>query len=165
MTSTAFISLGSNLGNRKETCQRALSTLTSYSEVSLMASSAYYESEAVTLSDKNQPHYINQVIKIKTSWSSEELLEKLQDIENQLGRVRLKKWGPRTLDLDILYYDDCVSETPHLTLPHPEIHNRPFILIPLKEIAPHFRDPKRNKTIQELCVNIPHPPNSVVKIP
>ena len=145
-----FISLGANLGPREATCAEAVRQLTSFPEVILKHASAWYESEALVLNAEKQPPYLNQVIAIETSWSCHELLVQLQKIEKKMGRTRPYRWAPRTLDLDILYYDDLVLATPELQLPHPEIARRPFILKPLLEIAPTWRDPKLKKTIQEL---------------
>jgi 2-amino-4-hydroxy-6-hydroxymethyldihydropteridine diphosphokinase len=154
---TAYISLGSNLGNRQETCQQAVESLSHHSQITLQSTSSYYESQALVLDDAKQPPYINQVIAIKTSLTSQQLLEALLHIEKQFGRVRQKRWEARVLDLDILYYDDIISDVPELKIPHPEIHNRSFILKPLVEIAPHFHDPRHHKTMTELYKTIPHP--------
>ncbi|OGQ58045.1 MAG: 2-amino-4-hydroxy-6-hydroxymethyldihydropteridine diphosphokinase [Deltaproteobacteria bacterium RIFCSPLOWO2_02_FULL_50_16] len=155
MRTTAFISLGSNLGHRRRTCHEALLKLTSHPEIFLKNSSSYYESEAITLDNTPQPPYLNQVVEIETSLDSRALLYYLLEIEKTLGRSRQERWGPRTIDLDILYYDNLVTESPELILPHPEIQNRPFILIPLMEIAPSWQDPKSKKSLEEMCRGLP----------
>ncbi|HLD73743.1 MAG TPA: 2-amino-4-hydroxy-6-hydroxymethyldihydropteridine diphosphokinase [Bdellovibrionota bacterium] len=127
-----YISIGSNLGDREKYCQRAIEKVGQLPTTKLLKISSLIETDPVGKTD--QPQFINGVIKIETKLSPHELLENLQKIENDLGRVRDEKWGPRTIDLDILYYDDLKVKEKNLTLPHPEINNRPFIAKVLAEI-------------------------------
>ena len=127
-----YISIGSNLGDREKYCQRAIEKVGQLPTTKLLKISSLIETDPVGKTD--QPQFINGVIKIETKLSPHELLENLQKIENDLGRVRDEKWGPRTIDLDILFYDDLKVKEKNLTLPHPEINNRPFIAKVLAEI-------------------------------
>ena len=127
-----YISIGSNLGDREKYCQRAIEKVGQLPTTKLLKISSLIETDPVGKTD--QPQFINGVMKIETKLSPHELLENLQKIENDLGRVRDEKWGPRTIDLDILFYDDLKVKEKNLTLPHPEINNRPFIAKVLAEI-------------------------------
>jgi len=110
-----------------------------------------YETAPWGISDQN--HFLNMVIKIKTTLSPEEVLFEILEIEKQLGRVRKSKWGPRLIDIDILFYDNLILQTTELTIPHPEIHNRKFILIPLRQIERNFFHPVLNQNINSILVN------------
>ncbi|MFZ3131395.1 MAG: 2-amino-4-hydroxy-6-hydroxymethyldihydropteridine diphosphokinase [Desulfosporosinus sp.] len=131
----AFIGLGSNLGDRAHYLGEAISALVSpLTEV--MAISRIYETEPWGLT--NQPLYWNQVIEVETSLEPLELLGVCQEIENQLGRERKVHWGPRTIDIDLLIYDNRLSKSEKLILPHPYLEERAFVLVPLREIAPEL---------------------------
>ena len=118
-------------------------------QTNVLKKSSLYES--LPLGPKNQPNFINAVIKIATNYKPLDLLIILQDIEKKHNRKKTRKWGPRTLDLDILIYEDVVQNTSELTLPHPEIVNREFVLIPLLEITSYnFCMPKFGKLIRYL---------------
>ena len=97
-----------------------------------------------------QPDFLNGMVKLRTLLTPWELLEQLHRIEQAAGRERLVHWGPRTLDLDIIFYDDCVIDTPELTIPHPDMQNREFVLKPLTELAPWIRHPLLGKTAARL---------------
>ena len=127
-----FISIGSNLGDREKYCRKATEKIEALPDTKILKKSSLIETEPLGKTD--QPKFINGVIKIKTELSPHELLVALQKIENDLGRVRKEKWGPRTMDLDILYYDDLKMKDKDLTLPHPEISKRPFIVRSLAEL-------------------------------
>lgn len=98
----------------------------------------------------DQPDFLNCVIQIETEFEAEDLLKELQKIELEMGRVRIEKWGPRIIDLDILFFDNQIINLPHLTIPHKEILNRKFVLHSLNEIAPKFIHPIKNKAMKKL---------------
>ena len=131
----AFLGLGSNLGDRAHYLGAAVSALAS-PMIKVEAASQIYETEPWGLMD--QPVYWNQVIEVETSLEPLELLHVCQDIEHRLGRERKVHWGPRTIDIDLLIYDNIVSESEELNLPHPYLEERAFVLIPLREIAPEL---------------------------
>ncbi len=131
----AYIGLGSNLGTPVQQLEQALKAIEMHSQMVLLASSHFYASSP--MGPQNQPDYVNAVCKIKTSLQPQELLAALQDMENQQGRERLgDRWGPRTLDLDILLFNDLTLKTSELTLPHYGMQEREFVLVPLFEISP-----------------------------
>lgn len=115
---------------------------------SLEATSSIYETEAWGKLD--QPNYLNQVVALSTPDLPEEVLEKAMKIEQALGRERNEKWGARTLDIDVLFFEDRRIDQPNLTIPHPELHNRRFVLVPLNEIAPDLVHPVKKKSIKDL---------------
>jgi len=134
----AFLGLGSNLGDRAHYLGEAISALTN-KLIKVEATSQIYETEPWGLMD--QPLYWNQVIEVKTSLEPLELLHVCQEIELRLGRERKLHWGPRTIDIDLLIYDNIRSGTEELTLPHPYLEERAFVLVPLREIAPELMLP------------------------
>jgi len=129
----AFLGLGSNLGDRAQYLKEAIAALES-TEIEIVATSRIYETEPWGVMD--QPQYWNQVIEIGTTLEPLDLLHVCQGIEHQLGRERKVHWGPRTIDIDLLIYDNRSSESEELRLPHPYIEERAFVLAPLREIAP-----------------------------
>jgi len=131
----AFLGLGSNLGDRAHYLNEAISALDE-TLIKVVATSQIYETEPWGLMD--QPLYWNQVIEVETSLKPLELLHVCQDIEHRLGRERKIHWGPRTIDIDLLIYDNIVSESEELILPHPYLEERAFVLAPLREIAPEL---------------------------
>lgn len=147
---TAYISIGSNLGDREKYSRQAIEGISEFAKVT--AVSAFYETEPVGFED--QPQFINSVAEIETELSPHGLLEKLRSVENKLGRVRETKWGPRTIDLDIIFYGNEVLNDPDLTIPHPEAHKRRFVLEPLEEIAPTFEHPVLKQSITELLASL-----------
>src|SRR4051812_12577261 len=149
MSSTAFVGLGSNLGDRQAYLDQAIETLENADNISVTQVSSYYETEPLG-GPAGQPDFLNAVAELETELSAEALLSVLQDIEKANKRVRQERFGPRTLDLDLLLYDDVVFKSQTLTLPHPRMHKRGFALEPLAEIAPELVHPVLNKTIQEL---------------
>ncbi|MCR8969028.1 2-amino-4-hydroxy-6-hydroxymethyldihydropteridine diphosphokinase [Facklamia sp. 7083-14-GEN3] len=129
---TVYLSVGSNLGDRMANLRKGQELLVAHPQINLIKASAFYQTSPV--GGVVQDDFINQALAIETDLDPYDLLEYLHEIEAKLLRKRLVVWGPRTLDLDILYFDHLESEDPKLTIPHPEIMNRLFVLIPLKEI-------------------------------
>lgn len=147
MSVTVYIGIGSNLGNREENCLKAI-RLMEEQGIKVVKRSSLYETEPWGV--KDQPMFINMVIEAETELTPQELLRVLKSIESAMGRVETKRWGPRLIDLDILFYDDMILDTPELRIPHPYIHERPFVLRPLGEIAPELEHPVLKKKIKEL---------------
>lgn len=131
---TAYIALGSNLNTPIEQLNAALKAIGQLPRSQLKAVSNFYQSQP--LGPQDQPDYVNAVATLETTLSPLDLLDELQRIENEQGRVRLRRWGERTLDLDILLYGDEVIQHERLTVPHYDMHNREFVIVPLAEIAP-----------------------------
>ena len=130
---TAYLSLGSNLGNREETLRKAVRQLAAADGVKTLAVSSLYETEP--WGKKDQPSFLNIAVSQQTTLSPEELLALAQAVETELGRMRHERWGPRTVDVDILHIEGVERKTPTLTLPHPYMTERAFVLVPLAEIA------------------------------
>lgn len=139
----AYIGMGSNLDQPVEQLLKARLSLDALPASRVLADSGLYSSQAMTLpgDDRPQPDYINAVVKLETQLSPIELLDQLQAIEKAQGRVRLERWGPRTLDLDILLYDDVHIDEPQLTVPHAAMAQRNFVLYPLQNIDPGLHIP------------------------
>ncbi len=147
MTHNTFLLLGSNLGNRSKVLANAQEEI-SLIIGNLIKSSSVYETLAWGV--ENQPAFLNQVLLVETKLTPQNLLKEINKIENDLGRVRYKKWGERLIDIDILYFDNEVVNDDNLIIPHPEIINRRFTLVPLIEIAANYKHPSLGKTQQEL---------------
>jgi 2-amino-4-hydroxy-6-hydroxymethyldihydropteridine diphosphokinase len=145
---TAFISLGSNMGDRYQYLRQAIDLLSSDSKIELVNASSVYETDPVGYEE--QDLFLNMVIELRTDLLSEELLAVCNRIEQRLGRKREIKWGPRTIDLDILLYNQENIETEKLVVPHPRMRERAFVMVPLLEICPNIRIPELEKT-QFLC--------------
>ncbi len=141
--SQAFIGLGSNLENPSYQINSALKALSELPHSKELTCAPWYSSKAVGPGD--QPDYINTVVSLETTLPQLELLHHLQAIENQQGRKREVRWGARTLDLDLLLYDNIQHNCEELTLPHPEIQDRSFVLLPLYDLAPELVFPNGNK--------------------
>lgn len=144
----AYLGLGSNLGNRRENLDSAVRRLDEQNEISVTNRSSLHETEPYGKTD--QPEFINMCIEIETRISPLDLLENVLSIEHELGRVRKEAWGPRTIDIDILLYEDLELSLDDLSIPHSEMHKRAFVLDPLSEIAGGRVHPGLNKTIQTL---------------
>lgn len=143
----AYLLTGGNIGDRLTYLLSAYQIIEkSVGEV--LKKSSIYETEAWGLTNQNA--FLNQVLLISTNLSAEELLEGVLNIEQQLGRKRFEKMGPRTIDIDIIFYNDDIIASPHLTIPHPRIAERRFVLTPISEIAPDFVHPVLKKTITQL---------------
>lgn len=145
---TAYISFGSNLGDRESYIQNAIDNLNGDENIKIIDQSNLIETKPY--GNTNQGDFLNGVLKIETLYSPEELLARLHIEENEANRVRTIHWGPRTLDLDILLYDDIVMSTPILNIPHPDMVNREFVLKPLCEIDPYVVHPRFMLTASEL---------------
>ncbi len=145
---TVFLHTGTNLGNRKRNLSWA-KLMINEQLGAILQQSAVYETAAWGV--ENQPAFLNQALAISTTLEPEQLLEKIHRIENKLGRKRLHRWAERIIDIDILFYDDQVINSPWLTVPHPRMQTRNFVLQPLLEIAPNMMHPVLNKTITELA--------------
>ena len=141
----AFIGLGSNLGERETHIRLALDDLARMPETRLVRASSLYDTEPV--GEVDQPNFLNAVAQIDTELTARQLLWNLQLIERRLGRVRTRKWGPRTIDLDLLLYGDLVVDEPDLQVPHPEILKRSFVLVPLLELDPALVHPATGETL------------------
>ena len=132
---TVYLGLGSNLGDRAALLKEALARLAEAGVEIVRRSSVIETAPAYVL---DQPDFLNMVVEARTDLSPFELLRSTQAVERAMGRVKVIGKGPRNIDIDILYFDDLPLQSPKLTLPHPLIHERPFVLIPLAEIAPHL---------------------------
>ncbi|MFF1723827.1 2-amino-4-hydroxy-6-hydroxymethyldihydropteridine diphosphokinase [Streptomyces sviceus] len=139
----AVLSLGSNLGNRLETLQGAIDALEDTPGVRVKAVSPVYETEPWGMAADSQPSYFNAVVVLKTTLPPSSLLERAHAVEEAFNRVRDERWGPRTLDVDIVAYADLVSDDPVLTLPHPRAHERAFVLVPWHDVDPEAQLPGR----------------------
>ncbi len=147
---TSFLSLGSNLGRRKKNLDDAISQL-KFEAGNIINISRVYESEPWGL--KNQNFFLNQVIELKTSMSPQNLLICCKNIENKMGRTKSIKWGKRKIDIDILYFSEIIVQEKDLTIPHPLIQDRNFVLIPLNELSKNFIHPIIKKTNHEILKN------------
>ena len=144
----AYIGLGSNSGNLRENFQKALAALKLCSSTQSVHPSSFYETPPMGPVD--QPGFLNGVVEIKTSLSFRKLFDQLQQIEQDAGRQRNEHWGPRTIDLDLLLYDDAIIQEPDLVVPHPQLHLRSFVLKGLCELIPACVHPVLNRSLQEL---------------
>ena len=147
MENTAYILLGTNLGDRVKYLNLAKTEITR-KDILVVGSSSIYSTKPWGVED--QPDFLNQVLKIQTTFSPRELLTELLEIEKTAGRTRENKWGPRTLDIDILFYNEDIVDLPDLTIPHPQLHLRRFTLEPLNEIAPDLIHPGLKLSINKL---------------
>ena len=155
---TVYLSLGSNLGDRMGNLNQALVALADGLLVTRRISS-FFETEPVGCGD--QPWFLNCVIALETATQPAQLMAELLRIEHEMGRQRVLKKGPRSIDIDILLFGDDVVNTPELTIPHPAMARRRFVLEPLAEIAPELRHPVAGKTVRELLAELP--PGQTVK--
>ena len=144
---TVYIQLGSNIGERKSYIAKSMQHIEDNIGEIITESSVF---ETIPWGNKNQDNFLNSVIKIKTPVDAFKVLKKSQEIENNLGRERVEKWGERTIDIDILFYNNEIINTTKLNIPHPFIQKRKFVLIPLSEIAPNYIHPILKKNISTL---------------
>ncbi len=148
MKHIAYIGIGSNLGNKLDQCNRAVNEILKVDNNRLLASSSFFKTRPIGYT--SQDWFINGVIKIETELNPFDLLQTLKSIEFRMGREETFRWGPRIIDLDILFYDEIEINTPELQIPHPQIPHRQFVLIPLSEIDKDLVHPTFKKTIKDL---------------
>ncbi|MEU6176050.1 MULTISPECIES: 2-amino-4-hydroxy-6-hydroxymethyldihydropteridine diphosphokinase [Streptomycetaceae] len=147
----AVVSIGGNLGNRLETLQGAVDALADTPGLRVKAVSPVYETEPWGVEPGTQPNYLNAIVLLKTTLPPSSLLERAHAIEEAFYRVRDERWGPRTIDVDIVAYQDVVSEDPELTLPHPRAHERAFVLVPWHDVDPQAQLPGRGPVTELLA--------------
>ncbi|MFP4481803.1 MAG: 2-amino-4-hydroxy-6-hydroxymethyldihydropteridine diphosphokinase [Thermovirgaceae bacterium] len=155
----AAISLGSNLGDRLGIMRQAVILLKEHC-LYLKASSDVFETPP--WGEKNQPRFLNACILVETDKTPQKLLELLLNTEKDLGRTRRYTWGPREIDLDLIFFDDLVMEEKDLTIPHPHMHRRAFVLLPLEQVAPDWRHPVLGKSVRKLAGSVDG--DSVIRI-
>jgi 2-amino-4-hydroxy-6-hydroxymethyldihydropteridine diphosphokinase len=159
MPNIVYLSLGSNVGDREAQLREATERLSTLGRV--IAVSSFYETEPVEFTE--QPWFLNCAVALETSSTPEQLMTSILRIEGEMGRRRVQKKGPRSIDIDILLFADAIVKSSELTIPHPAMHQRRFVLEPLAEIAPRVQNPVFQKTVRELLDRLP-PGQSVKKI-
>ncbi|WP_242928575.1 2-amino-4-hydroxy-6-hydroxymethyldihydropteridine diphosphokinase [Pontibacter vulgaris] len=142
-----YLLLGGNLGNRTAYLQQARESIAA-DVGTISRSSGLYETAAWGKTD--QPAFLNQVLEVKTELTPEQVLQRINAIEHELGRIRQEHWGARVIDIDILFYDSLVLQTQRLTIPHPQLHLRRFTLMPIAELAPELVHPVLGQSISQL---------------
>jgi len=148
---TAYLSLGSNVGDRRANLRNAIGKLLNLGN--LVAVSSFYETEPVEFTD--QPWFLNCAVALQTELLAADFLPEIMAIERELGRQRTQPKGPRTIDIDVLLFGKAVMQSSQLTLPHPAMHERRFVLEPLAEIAPDLHHPVLKKSVRELLASLP----------
>ena len=146
----AYLGLGSNIGDRAHQLQQAIRIIDQYQYIDVTSISPIYETEPVGYTD--QPQFLNLCIEIETTLNPQELLKRCLETEEALHRVRKIRWGPRTLDVDILLYGNEIIEEDNLIIPHPRMTERAFVLIPLNDIASKHIEPRSQKLIENLVI-------------
>lgn len=159
MSQVAYLSLGSNIGDREGNLREAITRVETLGRV--LSVSSFFETEPVEFTD--QPWFLNCAVALETDLPAQRLMETALQVEREMGRERMQKKGPRAIDIDILLFDDVAIDTPELTIPHPAMDVRRFVLEPLAEISPEVRHPVLKKTIRELLEELP-PGQAVKKI-
>lgn len=155
MIETAFIGFGSNLGDKRTNCLKGLRALKAHGKVKLLRLSSLWRTEPVGF--RCQDWFLNGVVEVATELSPRELLELMKEVERKVGRKETFRWGPRTLDLDLLLCGQKVVQEEDLQVPHPRLHQRAFVLVPLVEIAPEAYHPILRKTAKELLQELNDP--------
>lgn len=145
------VALGSNIGDSYTILETAIKNLAQIPGIILEARSNWYKTKAI---GPPQPDYLNGCVIMQVNMTPDLLLASLLEIENKFGRIRKKRWAPRTLDLDLLLYDDLILHTSNLQIPHPRMRERAFVLVPLAEIAPNWVEPVTRRSIQELAKDV-----------
>ena len=153
MSATAYLSLGSNLDERLQFLREAILLLNENEQIEVMDVSSIYETDPVGYVD--QGNFLNVVIKIETSYTAHQLLKECMLIEQKLGRKREIRWGPRTIDLDILLYNHENIQSEDLSIPHPRMHERAFVIIPLLEIEPNIMLPTMDSPLHDILEGVP----------
>ncbi|MDQ0177880.1 2-amino-4-hydroxy-6-hydroxymethyldihydropteridine diphosphokinase [Bacillus chungangensis] len=153
MTNIAYLSIGTNMGDRFAHLQDAIKALRANKSIQILHISSIYETEPVGYVD--QAHFLNIAVKLQTTLTPKGLLHTCLNIEQKLGRIRKVRWGPRVIDLDILLYNKDNIQTDELIIPHPRMHERAFVLIPLLEIDEHIQLPSTNTPLLKLLKKIP----------
>ena len=153
MRHIVYIGIGSNVGDKAHQCEQGISEIQKLDRHRLLARSSLYKTQPIGYTE--QDWFINLVIKIETEMDAPALLSSLKEIESQFGRVKTLRWGPRTIDLDILFFDAHQIQTDELIVPHPLIQDRQFVLVPLAEIDPNLTHPVLKKTVKELLEGLP----------
>lgn len=144
----AYIAVGSNLGDKEQYIRQGIKSLDSRKDCILERTSKLIQTKPYGVEE--QPDFLNGMIELRTLLFPEELLDVLHQVEQEANRERKVHWGPRTLDLDIIFYDDCVVDKENLQIPHPDMENREFVLKPLAELAPYLRHPLNGKTVRQM---------------
>jgi 2-amino-4-hydroxy-6-hydroxymethyldihydropteridine diphosphokinase len=157
--SKVLIGVGSNLGDREFLIRKAVEAMRDLPRTLVVRVSSLYDTDPV--GEVDQPAFLNAVVWLETTLEPRELLWQLLLIEKRMGRVRSQRWGPRPIDLDLLFYDDETISEPDLTVPHPEAHRRGFVLLPLLELDPDFVHPSTGESIKKLIKKLP--PNPPVR--
>ncbi|HEL2591387.1 TPA: 2-amino-4-hydroxy-6-hydroxymethyldihydropteridine diphosphokinase [Streptococcus suis] len=152
MKHLAYLSIGGNMGNRKAYLQAALDKLDSHPDCRLSLVSPIYETPAWGKTD--QADFLNLACQVETDLSTKDFLALCQQIELDLDRVRIEKWGQRTIDLDIIFWDEEKIQEENLIVPHPYAHERAFVLLPLADIAADYRHPSFGQSVEELVINL-----------
>jgi 2-amino-4-hydroxy-6-hydroxymethyldihydropteridine diphosphokinase len=153
MNHIAFVGIGSNLGDKIGHCEKAIAELVGTDSNRLLSRSSLYRTRPVGYLD--QDWFVNGVFQMETHLDPFDLLRAMKGVESSMGRARTVRWGPRIVDLDLLFYDDAVIQTPEVEIPHPRLHERQFVLIPLAEIAPGLVHPVLGKTVRGLSALLP----------
>lgn len=144
----AYLGLGSNIGDREESLRQALKKISEVPGITVIRISSRYETKPYGKTD--QPDFINMAVELETNLTPLDLLEVVLGIEHELGRVRKETWGPRSIDIDVLLYEDLELDLTDLKVPHPEMHLRSFVIDPMSEIAPKREHPTLKMTIEEI---------------
>jgi 2-amino-4-hydroxy-6-hydroxymethyldihydropteridine diphosphokinase len=152
INNTAFIGIGSNRGNRKENCETAVKIIAAHKNTAIIKKSSLYETEA--WGEESQDNFINYVAEIKTGKNVFDFFSLLQQTENKIGKQKESFWGPRNIDIDLLFFGQKIINEPELKVPHPFLHLRRFVIEPLSEIAPDFIHPIINQSIKVLLKNL-----------